>query len=67
MKNEICIKCGSKNLKEKEKEFTFTFQNPGSVTVRQQCEECQDCGEAYLDENQTVELAKKVDNQKKKR
>lgn len=66
MKTDACIKCGSKNLKENEKEFTFTFPNPGSVTVNQICEECQDCGEAYLNESQAIELAKKVDVQKKK-
>ncbi|MBI4895789.1 MAG: YgiT-type zinc finger protein [Candidatus Aenigmarchaeota archaeon] len=66
MKNNICIKCGSKNLKENEKEFTFTFPNPGTVVVKQLCEECQDCGETYLDEHQAIDLARKVDNSKKK-
>ena len=64
MNNEFCVKCGSKNLKMKEKEFTFTFPNPGTVVVKQKCEECQDCGEAYLYERQAIELAKKIDTKK---
>jgi cell wall assembly regulator SMI1 len=33
MKNDICIKCGLKDIAIKEKEFEFSLPNPGKITV----------------------------------
>ena len=62
MKNDICIKCGSKDIAIKEKEFEFSLPNPGKISVSQECKECQSCGEVYFNSKEIDELSVKIKN-----
>jgi len=57
-----CIECGSKKLAVVKKNLTFERSNPGKIKVNdQECIECKNCGELYFDEEQSDELARKID------
>jgi YgiT-type zinc finger domain-containing protein len=60
MKNDFCVKCGSEDLKTHEKELKFDLHNPGIVTIKQECKECQSCGETYFNSKQIHELSIKL-------
>ena len=62
---DSCVKCGSDNIKTVEKELEYNLKNPGQVMVKQECAECQECHETYFDEQQSLELARKLDEAKK--
>ena len=64
MKVELheCPICGGILLKT-EKAVAFKTPNPGEIIIETSCFECQQCGEDIFNEDQTDELAKKVDEQ----
>ena len=66
VKNDYCVRCGSHNIETVEKRMQFNMPNPGMVTVVQRCNECQECGETYFDDNQMSELSKKLKSEKSK-
>ena len=64
-KMDKCIECGSSDLKIAKKDLTFD-KNPKKIIIdNQECIECENCGELYFDENQSDELAKKIDKKLK--
>lgn len=60
MKEDFCVRCGSENLKDVEKEIEIPLSNPSKIIVTQECNECQDCGEIYLNKKQIEKLSKKI-------
>lgn len=66
MEKDLCVKCGSEDIKVKPKEFAFKVNNPGEIKVIQKCNICQECDEAYFDQKQMDELAEKIDKEKAK-
>jgi YgiT-type zinc finger domain-containing protein len=60
MTEDFCVRCGSGNIKTVSKRLQFTFPNPGTVTVTEECNECQECGETYFSEGQMHELSLKL-------
>jgi YgiT-type zinc finger domain-containing protein len=62
MQMRKCIECGSKDLKTVKKNLEFERKNPGKIKIKDQvCIECGNCGELYFDEQQSDDLAKKID------
>lgn len=66
MKNDFCVRCGSHDIKVVEKHLEFTFPNPGTIEVNQECNECQECGETYFSSKQITELSHKIEEEKDK-
>lgn len=60
MKKDFCVKCGSENLIDVEKEIEIPVSNPKSIVIVQKLNECQDCGEIYFNKEQMEELSKKI-------
>ena len=57
-----CIECGSNDLKTVKKNLEFERRNPGKIKIKdQKCIECKNCGELYFDEEQSDDLARKID------
>lgn len=65
MKDDFCVRCGSENIKIVAKRMDFDLNNPGKISVIQECSVCQECDETYFDEKQIDELSEKI-NQKNK-
>ncbi len=65
-KNDYCVRCGSHSIETVEKKMQFNMPNPGLIAVVQKCNECQECGETYFDDNQIAELSKKLKSEKSK-
>lgn len=66
MKNDFCVRCGSHEINIVKKHLEFTFPNPGTVEVDQECNECQECGETYFGSKQMIELSNKISKEKGK-
>jgi hypothetical protein len=60
VKKDYCVRCGSEDIRTVKKLMEFKIQNPGKVSVEQECEECQDCSETYMKKGQISELSGKL-------
>jgi len=66
VKKDFCVRCGSENLKDVNREIKLPRPNPGTMTVIQECNECQECGEIYFKKRQIEELSRKINAEKRK-
>jgi YgiT-type zinc finger domain-containing protein len=57
-----CIECGSRNMRTVKKNLEFERRNPSKIKIKnQECIECRNCGELYFNEEQSDNLARKID------
>jgi YgiT-type zinc finger domain-containing protein len=57
-----CIECGNKDLRTVKRDMTFNKKNPSTIKIsKQECIECENCGELYFDEKQSDDLTRKID------
>ncbi len=57
----ICPICETGNLKETTKKTCIEFSNPGEIVIESKVQECNKCGETFLDEKESPLFAKKLD------
>ena len=63
----ICPICEEGKLKEVKKKTLLEFKNPGQVVIEAKMQECNVCGENFLDEKESPSFAKKADKLYKSR
>ena len=63
----ICPICDEGKLKEVKKKTLLEFKNPGQVVIEAKMQECNVCGEKFLDERESHTFAKKADTLYKSR
>lgn len=57
----VCPVCEEGELNEVIKKTCLEFSNPGQIVVEAKIRECSKCGETFLDENEAIPFAQKVD------
>ena len=60
MKKDYCVRCGSEDIRTVKKRMEFEMPNPGKLAVEQECDECHECGETYMNRKQIRELSGKL-------
>jgi len=61
MKNTICPICEEGKLIETTKKILLEFKNPGNLVVGTKLLQCNNCGEDFLNEDQSKTFSKKAD------